>query len=395
MRRKHKAGDVEMKARRKSRLDSILLSPAPLSIEVGEGIKKKIWARATARWKANARYTARQRKGKRPASIRSQPLDSTTTLHPSTSADPPNDSASIVQSVSSSVSRRPSNSSLHDSSHSVSHRSLENSEGLQISPATTNHIFNDLPSLPPAYRQGTLVTPNVMTSPGALSCLDEHTTSTLQVPGRRLSRLHIHTSPFGSKSSIQLQEADPSPIPVHAAHVATDDKTLLARLADFAERPPEVPDAECSHQVSVPVWEDEQLEDFARSPQSPGQDTPGPAVPHPRFPPPPTKGKMAEPSFYAYRYSFEEFSESIEPSLGPSAPPFEAPGAPITNDVVMLPSAPPLAEDDFALENYPDAPQFQADVRDTEQSSDRPDGDRNRDGAPRPLSNGTLPVYHP
>jgi len=265
---------------------------------------------------------------------------------------------------------------------------------LQFSSAPTTDPSNDLPSLPPAYRQGTLITPDAITSPGTLPISDDRTASTSLVPGRHSSRLHIGIPSPESKSFIQPQEAQSSHFPVHAAHVATDDKALLARLADLAERPPDVP--ESSHQVSVPVWEDEQLEDFAQTSQSSCPDTSESAV-HSQFPPPPSKGKMVEPSFYAYRYSFEEFSESIEPDLEPSAPPFEAHGTSISNDIPMLPSAPPLAEGDFALEGYPDAPQFQEDAAagDAGQGRDRSDDDRNRDGTLTHLSDGTLPGYRP
>jgi len=117
------------------------------------------------------------------------------------------------------------------------------------------------------------------------------------------------------------------------------------------------------------------------------------------FPPPPSKGKMAESSFYAYRSSFEEFSELIDPELEPSAPPFEAPSAPGL-DMTMLPSAPPLADNVFPLKECSSASGFEA----AAENDGAPipaaiDGDRSIDHqstiTARPLSQGMLPGYHP
>lgn len=407
VRRKHKDGDLEMKARRKSRSGSATPISAQPQVDLGKDakVKQKIWARATARWKANARYTARQRKGRRPVSIHSHHLESTTTLSPSIPVNAPNDEAldstSPTQPVSRSVSRRSSVRSLRDIS--PSNQPPEGTDNPQTLPSITVDSSPDVPSSPPAYRQGTLVTP-IIIPPGGLSVPDEHTGSVLRTPSPHPSRLSFGAQPFEAKSSTQSQETDSPQLSVHAAHVATDDKALLARLADLAERPPmEVEDsAESSHQISAPVWEDEQLEDFVQVPESSEPDTSGSASQCP-FPPPPSKGKMAEPSFYSYRYSFEEFSESIEPILEPSAPPFEAPGAPVTSDMIMVPSAPPLPEDGLHLEAYPSAPQFEVVAEgNTEQVLPGSDANENADHQPnqstatsRPLSEGTLPGYQP
>jgi hypothetical protein len=166
---------------------------------------------------------------------------------------------------------------------------------------------------------------------------------------------------------------------------------LLARLADLAERPPGVMScsARSSHQVSAPVWEDEDLEDFARIPEASGTDASDSTSQLP-YPPPPTKGKMAESSFYAYRGSFEEFTDSIDPETGPSAPPFdfEALGRSALGDIVMLPSAPPLVEENYPLEASctvsPDA------LQNSERSQEPPSTT-----VSRPLSDGNLPGYQP
>ncbi|KAF9451410.1 hypothetical protein P691DRAFT_796850 [Macrolepiota fuliginosa MF-IS2] len=404
VRRKHNNSDVEMKAqRRRSRSASVTSTPTQPQVDLEKEIKakQKIWARATARWKANARFTARKRRGKRPvSSISSQPLDSTTTLNPSTRVDPDDalDSMAPTQHTSRNVSRRESFNSVRDAPPASDQppEHIDNSPSITVDPAP------DEPSSPPAYRRGTLITP-IIIPPGGLSVPDERAGSTLLVPSPRPSHLSFDTYSIEAKSSVQSQEADSPQLSVHAAHVATDDKALLARLADLAERPPELlNNAESSHQVSVPVWEDEQMEDFGRTPESSAPDTSGSTSLSP-FPPPPSKGKMAEASFYAYRYSFEEFSDLIEPELEPSAPPFEAPGAPVTGDMVMLPSAPPLVEDRFLLEVYPSAPQFEAAAEgDAERDPSRANNNRSVEHqshqpppTSRPTSEGTLPGYHP
>lgn len=399
VKRRHKADDVEMKARRKRRSASAMPLPTQAQKEEQRKAKgkQKIWARASARWKDHARYTARFRKARRPSSSHLRPSDSSTTLNPTTPVEVPADDVSstlpLTPTASRSVSRRPS-TFLSDSSRSSLHIPQETSDNPQPSPSES---VPDVPSSPPAYRRGTLLTP--ITIPN--EPLTEPAGSTLLVPSPRPFNLPLDVSSSGQKSSNPAQEPESSHTPgPHIAHVATDDKALLARLADLAERPPEVPvDVQSSHQVSVPVWEDEQLDDFTQAKDPSDPDTSGSSSQSP-FPPPPSKGKMAEPSFYAYRSSFEEFSESIDPDLEPSAPPFEAPSAPGLDGMAMLPSAPPLAEDEFPLEGFPDAPEFEAAAEsDGTQESATVDGEGSTEhqsaGSTRPLSEGTLPGYHP
>jgi hypothetical protein len=107
---------------------------------------------------------------------------------------------------------------------------------------------------------------------------------------------------------------------------------------------------------------------------------------------------MAE--LYAYRSSFEEFSESINPELEPCAPPFETPGAPGLGGMGMLPSAPPLAEDVFPVEEFPNAPEFESAAEDDGTLNPvAADSERCTEhqsaASSRPLSEGTLPGYHP
>jgi len=61
------------------------------------------------------------------------------------------------------------------------------------------------------------------------------------------------------------------------------------------------------------------------------------------LPPPPTKGRMAAPTFYEYPPSFEEDVLGLEPEMGPSAPPFD-------EEAHSAASAPPL-EIDYEVED--------------------------------------------
>lgn len=150
---------------------------------------------------------------------------------------------------------------------------------------------------------------------------------------------------------------DESSYPPSAAHVATDDKALLARLNGMASHPPR--DSANYHQESsAPVWEDEDVVD---SDASSSLGDPSGSSSSQVFPPPSvpvsSKGKMAA-EYYDYSYSlFDDDIESLEPELGPSAPPFEAVPPLPSDDSAVVPSAPVL--DDFAGDRTPSAP-FQA-----------------------------------
>lgn len=159
-----------------------------------------------------------------------------------------------------------------------------------------------------------------------------------------------------------------------AAHVATDDKTELARIVELASAPP-LSDpgarlAASSHAgLSVPEWRDEELSDFSESPPRAdsasrparadaalGRSTDaGVSLAQSPFPAPPAHGKLGASAFYDYPAAFEEDVVTVDGAVGPSAPPFEAtPGAPLPHDgpsapsfedVPLAPSAPPLDGD--------------------------------------------------
>lgn len=145
-------------------------------------------------------------------------------------------------------------------------------------------------------------------------------------------------------------EYEHDPPPIHDAHVATDDKALLARLAGLASEPAVVESS--GVEVSAPIWYDEHIEtDLITSiDQAPEASTCAAAL---SFPPPPSKGKMALPDFHNYPLTFEEMVE-LEQDPGPSAPPFEEGSSiDLQDDPSLMPTAPPLLDE----ENFhPSAP---------------------------------------
>lgn len=83
-RRKLRNADLEMKARNKRRRqssddDSIEMM---VSKEKEHKTTQALWARATARWKANARYVARQRRGKRGTVLRASQVSGVELIAP-------------------------------------------------------------------------------------------------------------------------------------------------------------------------------------------------------------------------------------------------------------------------------------------------------------------------
>lgn len=182
-------------------------------------VKQKLWARATARWKDNARYTARQRRGKR-TSIRSRGARSSTSLdNPrdglTSGRSSPSPSSSLPPSRS--QSRRNSTASLqHDPSMNASPSPREHAvPTISISPPAHPHAS------PPAYRQK------------ALNATDS---SEGMYPDDGPSHFIRSRDPSCAASCSQSDCGEASSN--HAAHVATDDKALLARLADLASHPP-------------------------------------------------------------------------------------------------------------------------------------------------------------
>lgn len=351
-----------------------------MMLEKDARVKQKIWARATARWKANARYTARQRRGKRSLGKGTQEESSAVSLQPEDPVLPP---------------RAPSPSIPPSSSPSSVDVSRSNSP---IPPSHDNVVSSSvpeplLPNLPPAYHQRSAI----QSSPSINNDQTDFVSA-------------------GSNTPVQTMEY------IHGAHVATDDKALLARLADLASAPPHSPPftnngessiGESSMSVSAPVWPEDDLYEYdpndERSGPSLGQEIESsPIIPHiPMqslpFPPPPEHRIIK-----TYDYSLED----IEPEFEPSAPPFqEYPNAPPLDEEIHLyatPSAPPL-RDDPSQSDYDDSWDGHIDVPDETLTRAQAQTNQQTDSTSPPTpdtrqpqlvigfaaSGGLLPTYHP
>lgn len=137
------------------------------------------------------------------------------------------------------------------------------------------------------------------------------------------------------------------------AHVATDDKAVLEQMRQGASAPESTPTATAISSLNVPLWEDEQLEDFNDDTHSIG------GADHDwRSPLPPPLPSVR----YIHRHLDNPESMPIafylaEPpaAAGPSAPPSDDAGGLAS----LTPSAPPLQDSEEDLR--PSAPMLEED----------------------------------
>ncbi|KAH7914732.1 hypothetical protein BJ138DRAFT_1170370 [Hygrophoropsis aurantiaca] len=326
--------DIELKVRQKVRPDD--------ASEDGEREKEargklKIWSKASARWKASVRQSARRRRPRR----------------------------HVVSASRASRSRSPSLSDIREIS-SFSTISPPRSPRVSF----TSHP-DPIPSLP-------LPVSPVLEMEGTLTPIAEHHTS-------RVSPISPPSSPPAYNPSLSSRQAstgsdrdsfrstqrmfdrnnasshedDVMPyVPCFVAHIATDDKTQLARLEDLASAPPSinVDGASSSVQplVSAPVWLDEP-EDYTEDLPPHADVFLSPVHGHmlSSFPPPPSKVDTISNCF-AKASSYGDDFETLEPENEPSAPPFDEPNDSILEAPALAPSAPPLEEDTSHLDNWHD-----------------------------------------
>ena len=330
-RKSRRARDIEAKAKRRS--DAEREQDARQSVAEKEmKAKQKLWARATARWRANVRYSARQRRGKRPSSRSSHAHQSTLSFDDSRSRLTRLDS--LPPSAMSSP--RTSTVSIPDQLHHVPEPVATPTLPQQDSIAPAAIPQDPTPASPPAYQHGGPHPPIIVSA----------SNSTSDYAGPSPFNRSRRPSQSSSNSPLSLiSDAENSGIssltPLHVAHVATDDKSLLARLADLASAPPsddcaELPGISDTAQVSVPAWHDEEME----SNQPNGISTDASTLMFP--PPPPSKERLAAADFYNYPFAFDEMDSAIIDSE-PSAPPFEEDSS-LTLEVNLVPSAPSLPD---------------------------------------------------
>ncbi|KZT08527.1 uncharacterized protein LAESUDRAFT_811149 [Laetiporus sulphureus 93-53] len=329
--------------------------------------QQRLWARATARWKANVRQSARRRK-KQTASRDADPRLSTESLTRDSSSSLRRSHAESISSARSGAAS--SGVSLQESNYATQRSTF------------TDSAYPRRPT-PPAYPSNDV---DVSIERGALS----HQVSSLELSFGRNAPPAL---PFNSSASASAGPVD-GPLPYegspHAGHLATDDKAVLAHMASLASAPPSadpsaadaLPDSSALY-ASVPPLDDEfeplprclqvvdcdanvdvQASGSRRSllPMPPHPGAACPPSPHNilYIPPPPEKARLVAPTFYEYPVSFEEDVLGVEPEAGPSAPPFEETQCPAasapplelgygTEDVGVQPSAPPADSEPDAV----------------------------------------------
>lgn len=292
-------------------------------------VKKKFWALSTARWKAGVRVSARRRMNMRLA-----------TAAQTTATKTSSPAMAETISISRSTSPHPTNS---------------NRTSLALDRSSTpipECIPSAGPSLPPAYIQRTALSSQAKIS-GHSTSIDfpQHAPPPLTNDEYNTHPDYPESIPSGD-DPIPYDNSPVSHHLSHAAHVATDDKTLLARMADLASAPQDGHVESTSLPVSAPVWQDEELEEFphpvplptssSSTPEASSSSCISDGLPSP----PPSHNKS--PDFYDYPQSYDVASEG--PEAEPSAPPFvdehlDGPSAPpVDTDVDLAPSAPPLLD---------------------------------------------------
>lgn len=350
IRRKFKQHDIEMKAITRRRREGNEEDEEALT-ERGMRRKKKLWARATARWKANAR--ARQRRGKRTLVMNA----SRSSLQPDPPiTENPEDRDDTLSYVSNS---RPASRQTSRRSSSLYREEITPVERNDSSPASCSNVSlsnsadpasSSLspPASPPAYHTPRLTIPDTTSNLEVVSSAPK-STSTMTSPLSPSYPLHSRRPSHSSLGHLpSTDDPDDLPYSPSAAHVATDDKSLLARLNEMTSHPP-LDSGHDPSESSAPVWEDEEIDGFELDSYGGGPSGSSPPTVT-AFPPPPiplsSKGKMAAEYFdYDYSYStFDEDIQGLEPELGPSAPPFEAVASapPLPDD---MPSAPTIDDD--------------------------------------------------
>ncbi|KAI0094252.1 hypothetical protein BDY19DRAFT_988114 [Irpex rosettiformis] len=332
--------------------------------------QQKMWAKASAKWKIGIRMSIRRRRRRAvPQVIQdSEPRRSTDTL------------VSRMSEAPSTISPRSvgiSGPAQTDNTPRLSSPSSRDGDLPHIPPASSvkQSIDSARPSHPPQYPEDSTSS----TVQGQHPNVDRPSTLDL----RRSSVVESAIDPPAPPSG------DDIPYTASVGHVATDDKTVLARMVQFASAPPEdddvagpsVPEIEDLEQDAIDLlnedptrpsysessshWNRSVLSNpclapsglssllphtpapiYSREPSPP----PDSRSPPPAFPPPPTKAQL----FYEYPSTFEVDVEGTEPEPMPSAPPFEfasGPSAPPddafeSQDLSAMACAPPLIDEE-------------------------------------------------
>ncbi|KAF9225575.1 hypothetical protein BS17DRAFT_778777 [Gyrodon lividus] len=355
-RRKKSTKDIEHKVGKKLRPDD---ASELGDMEKDARGKMRIWAKATARWKANIRHSARRRRKRH---IISSKLSRS-----------PSPALSDSQEVSADVPFAASPRRWFTGEEADSARfetMLPNDDNTptiaEQSPVEPIPITFPRTSSPPAYRSPVMQRP-----PHCQAASDLNATRS-----RHSSLL------FEQVNYPVTMEDEPIPyMPPSSGHVATDDKAHLARIQQLASAPPEMVGKACANTmraVSAPEWHEalDELDDLVvesgviSAPAFPFHDF---ALP-PSFPPLPTKGDVPSGYFDAnlFCYGEDDGIPVLGLDAGPSASLFDAhPSAPPIGDLDLDPSAPSLEDEDEPFHDWDRSTSYVSNAPGSE-SSDAP-----------------------
>ena len=304
--------------------------------------RQRKWYKAASRWRENVRFSARRRRTNRvlaPTSYTTlsqgekpeTAADAESTTFRSRSSSPTATPRSVTPDAytSSRASIRSSHSQMH-ATHALASQTLP-ADPLPSAP---------LPPQPPAYHSRS-------------SYPQPHDSPEFTYTDGSISK-----APLSSHTQPRPHDDDDGHVTPLSGHVATDDKAILSRRTALASAPPGS-DSNISQPASVPSIETEDMFELPPGlpPSSPTHDEyayepqPPYSPPTSLLPPPPSKGKQKFDYSHDWDISLDVGNVTVEPQLGPSAPPLEEsevmPSAPPLDFDVHVPSAPPLdAEDD-------------------------------------------------
>lgn len=329
--REKKKNDLELKARNKVHLED-LSEDGDREIEARG--KNRLWARASARWKANIRHSARRRRRRHGFSSTKSRPQSPILLDPREGSTQPSSPASSRRQ---SIAPTSEDIDYHDTP-------LENSLTPTRPPSTSPDPSSSCStSSPPAY-----MFPALHARPEIEGCPQEVSHVPSGDPTSRRGSLL-----FGD----DFPPTEHDDIPYHpscAGHVAVDDKTHLARMAELASAPPVIRHntrgSPSPIQGSAPEWSD----DFEELPSQSAAVSPSEnalfEVSDSGFPRPPSKSILS-PSYFD-GHSYLQDITALDPSSLPSMPPYEARPNAILFEDTLTASAPPISEDDQAFDSW-------------------------------------------
>lgn len=325
--REKKQNDLELKARNKENLED----PSEDGDRENEARgKNRLWARASARWKANIRHSARRRRRRHGFSSTKSRPQSPILLDPRERSIQPSSPAS---------SRR----------HSIT----PTAEDIDCH---ATPIENSLtPTRPPS------ISPDPSSSRGA-SSPPAYMFPALHARPEIEGASHVPPGDIVSRRGSLLFGRDLTPAnhddipyrPSCAGHVAIDDKTHLARMAEMASAPSVIQHNTCGSSSPIHESAPEWYDDFEDHPSQSATVSPSEnslfEVGGSGFPRPPSKGVLS-PSYFD-GHSYLQDITALDPISLPSIPPYEARPNAIPFEDTLTASAPPISEDDQAFDSW-------------------------------------------